>query len=74
MPLSEEVMGENPDYCKYCFADGKFTQDFTMEQMVDHCVQFLDEFNKGTNQNLTPDEYRQKLMLYFPQLKRWKKA
>ena len=25
MPLSDEVVSDNPDYCKYCHADGKFT-------------------------------------------------
>ena len=63
----------NHDYCKYCYADGKFLQDFTMEQMVDHCVQFVDEVNKHTGQHLTPEEYKQQLQQYFPMLKRWKK-
>ena len=46
MPLSDEVVSENPDYCKYCHADGHFTQDCTMDEMIEVCVQFLDEFNK----------------------------
>ena len=29
MPLSDEVVSDNPDYCKYCHADGHFTQDAT---------------------------------------------
>ncbi len=74
MPLSDEVTSDNPDYCKYCFADGKFTQDCTMEQMIDFCVQFVDEFNKNTGQHLTADEYREQLRQYFPQLKRWQKG
>ena len=73
MPLTDEVVSDNPDYCKYCFADGKFTQDCTMEQMIDFCVQFVDEFNKNTGQHLTADEYREQLRQYFPQLKRWRK-
>ena len=73
MPLTDEVTGDNPDYCKYCYAEGHFLQDFTMEQMVDHCVQYLDEFNKNTGQHLTADEYRKELLQYFPRLKRWKK-
>ena len=44
-----------------------------MEQMIDFCVQFVDEFNKNTGQHLTADEYREQLRLYFPQLKRWQK-
>ena len=73
MPLNDEVTSDNPDYCKYCFADGKFTQDCTMEQMIDFCVQFVDQFNQNTGQHLTADEYREQLRQYFPQLKRWRK-
>ena len=46
MPLSNDVMGTNAggtpneDYCIYCYKAGKFTQDMTMEQMIDHCAQF----------------------------------
>ncbi|MBO4599705.1 MAG: transketolase family protein [Bacteroidales bacterium] len=74
MPLNNpEDVSDNPDYCKYCHKDGHFTQECTMEQMVDFCVQFVDEFNKNTGQHLTADEYRQQLLQYFPQLKRWQK-
>ena len=73
MPLSDEVVSDNPEYCKYCFADGHFTQDCTMDEMIEVCVQFLDEFNKNTGLNLTADEYREQLRQYFPTLKRWQK-
>ena len=81
MPLSDEVVSDccgvgsadNPEYCKYCFADGHFTQDCTMDEMIEVCVQFLDEFNKNTGQHLTADEYREGLRQYFPTLKRWQK-
>ena len=61
------------EYCTYCYKDGHFTQECTMEQMVDFCVQFVDEFNKNTGNHLTADEYRRELLLYFPTLKRWQK-
>ncbi len=73
MPLCDEVVSDNPDYCKYCFADGRFTQDCTMDEMIEVCVQFLDEFNKNTGQHLTADEYREGLRQFFPTLKRWQK-
>ena len=59
MPLTNEVLGtnadgtSNEDYCIYCYKDGKFTQDMTMEQMIDHCAQFTDEINRNSGQNLT---------------------
>lgn len=51
MPLTDECMGTEADggrscdYCAYCYKDGKFTQDFTMSQMIEFCLQFLDQMN-----------------------------
>lgn len=78
MPLTEEVLGTNADgskneeYCIYCYKDGAFTEDFTMEQMAEHCSQFVEEFNKHTGKNFTASEYKQELLKFFPMLKRWK--
>ena len=42
MPLTEDVLGtnadgsKNEDYCMYCYKDGKFLQDCTMEEMIWH--------------------------------------
>ena len=53
MPLqAEDQWGTNADgslneeYCCYCYQKGAFTQDYTMEEMIGHCLQFLDEFNR----------------------------
>lgn len=79
MPLSEEILGTNKDgskndvYCIYCYKEGAFTNDFTMEEMADFCSQFVDQYNKNTGQNLTNEEYKQGLMQFFPTLKRWNK-
>ena len=41
MPMTNETLGtnadgsRNDDYCIYCYKDGKFTQDMTMEQMIE---------------------------------------
>ena len=32
----------NYDYCKFCYQDGKFLQDCTMDEMIEHCAQFVD--------------------------------
>lgn len=77
MPLSEEILGtnadgsKNEDYCIYCYKDGAFTGDFTMEEMVDYCSMFVEEYNKNTGQNLTCCEYKEVLRKYYPTLKRW---
>ena len=79
MPLTEEFFGTNSDgtkneeYCKYCFKDGAFTGDMTMEEMAAFCTQFVDDYNKHTGQNLSREEYKQMLLQYYPTLKRWKK-
>lgn len=78
MPLTEEIMGtdadgsRNEDYCVYCYKDGAFTQDCTMEQMIDFCAQFTDQMNKQAGWNLTPEQAKEQMRKYFPQLKRWK--
>ena len=62
------------DYCRYCYADGHFLQDFTsMEQMIDHCAQFIDEVNKLMPHPMTTEEYRASMQQFFPHLKRWRR-
>lgn len=79
MPLTDENMlgtnadgSRNEDYCIYCYKDGAFTKDFTMNQMIEYCLQFLDQMNEQAGWNLTPDQAREQMCLFFPQLKRWK--
>ncbi len=79
MPLNDQVLGtnadgsKNDDYCMYCYKDGKFLQDCTMDEMIEHCSQFVDEVNKNMPKPMTKDEYKQMMRQYFPMLKRWKK-
>lgn len=61
----------NFDYCKYCYADGKFTQDLDMDGMIEHCSQFVDEVNKGVETPMTKEEYKAIMYRLFPMLKRW---
>ena len=78
MPLTHEVLGTNADgtkneeYCIYCYKDGGFTSNSTMEEMAEFCAQFVDEFNKNTGQNLGREEYKKMLLEFYPSLKRWK--
>ena len=62
----------NFDYCKYCYQGGKFLQDCTMDEMIEHCAQFVDEVNKQMPQPMTRDEYKAMMRGFFPMLKRWK--
>ena len=56
MPLTDQVLGTNADgskneeYCMYCYKDGKFIQDCTIDEMIEHCAHFVGEVNKGLPQ------------------------
>lgn len=78
MPLQkQEDLGTNEDgtlnemYCCHCFQDGRYTQELTMEEMIQSCLQFLDEFNRGADTNFSKEEALNEMRAYFPKLKRW---
>ena len=80
MPLTDEVLGTNADsskneeYCIYCYKDGKFLQECTMDEMIEHCAQFVGDFNEGSGMQLSKEEAIGQMKMYFPHLKRWRKA
>lgn len=80
MPLTDENRGRNADgsssedYCVYCYRDGQFTQNFTMNQMVEFCLQYLDQMNAQTGWNLTPVQAKEQMLHHFPHMKRWKET
>lgn len=80
MPLNEKNRGTeadgsiSEDYCIYCYKDGEFTRDMTMEQMIDFCAQFTDEINKQSGQNMTQGQAKEMMRLFFPHLKRWQQS
>jgi len=79
MPLeSEEQKGtekdgrRSDDYCVYCYANGAFTRNITMEEMIQTNIQFLDQWIESTGVQMTEDEAIVELRKYLPTLKRWK--
>jgi len=79
MPLeSDEMKGtekngrKSDDYCVYCYADGKFTRNITMEEMIQTNIQFLDQWIESTGVQMTEEEAVAELRKYLPTLKRWK--
>lgn len=76
MPLTTETMGTNADktpnedYCCYCYQDGKFTFNGSMEQMIEFCVPHMAQANPG----MAEDEARKQMQEFFPTLKRWHQA
>lgn len=76
MPMgnADELYGTNSDgsksedYCKYCFENGTFTSNATMEEMIELCVPHMASANSG----MSEDEARKMMQKFFPLLKRWK--
>ena len=57
----------NQDYCIYCYKDGKFIDDVSMEEYIDMCSQY------GEQAWMTNEEMKEYCTKLFPTLKRWKK-
>lgn len=62
----------NIDYCKYCFNEGKFSSESTVDEMIEINLKYLDHFNKESGTNFSEEESRKILKQYLPTLKRWK--
>lgn len=59
---------KNEDYCCYCYPNGDFSKDETMEEMIETCIPFMIE------DGICKDRESAKAMLMsiLPNLKRWK--
>lgn len=57
------------DYCSYCYKDGKFAGEMTMEEMIDFCAPMMARSNPG----MTEDQAKAQMHRFFPMLKRWKR-
>ena len=76
MPLgtTDDMYGTNADgskskdYCKYCFENGAFTTNSTMDEMIEICVPHVVSANSG----MTEDGARKMMLEFFPTLKRWR--
>ena len=64
MPIDDSTFGKetdgskNEDYCHYCYADGHFTKECTMDEMIELNLNYLDEFNKDSEVKYTVEEAR----------------
>lgn len=76
MPIEDEQLkgtnknGSKSDlYCNYCFQDGEFTSDVTLEEMVEICIP------PTIKAGVYPDEQiaKSSMLAFFPSLKRWQK-
>ena len=62
--------GKNEDYCIYCYKDGAFTADVTMDEMVAFCAENVDTWDM----KITKEEAIAMMRENFPKLKRWQTA
>lgn len=71
MPMTDEMYGteangeKSGDYCKYCYDNGAFRTEETVEEMVESCIQYV------RDQYPSEDAAREDLLRIYPQLKRW---
>lgn len=61
---------KNEDYCKYCFENGAFTSEMTMDEMIEVCVQPM----ASANADMSEEQAWSMMREFFPTLKRWKQA
>lgn len=72
MPFEEEQQGtnedgsQNKDYCIYCFKDGNFNQNMTLEEYIEFSLQFAKDVG------MTEEEMKEYCKKTLPTLKRWK--
>ena len=59
---------KSTDYCSYCYADGAFTSECTMDEMIEGCIHPMLE----SNPELKEEDARSMMQQWFPVLKRWK--
>lgn len=72
--LGTETDGSpNTDYCIFCYKDGHFAQQCTMEEMIELCAPFSEQIKHEDGRGYTPEEGAALMRELFPQLKRWKK-
>lgn len=75
MPMgnTEEMYGTEADgakskeYCKYCYENGKFVANCSMEEMIEFCVPHM----VAAHKEISEASARKMIGEYFPKLKRW---
>lgn len=63
--------GITAEYCSHCYQNGSFSQERTIEEMVESNLRFLDEFNAVQGTSYTEEEARTVLLSHLASLKRW---
>ena len=62
----------NEDYCAWCYKNGEFVDECTMEEMIEVSIKHMKESGMLERQNKTEEEAKEFMYSFFPELKRWK--
>ena len=71
MPLDDSSISKEPDgtfneeYCKWCYAEGKFTYN-KMDDLINFCAEHM------ANENWTSEQVREYMSAMLPKLNYWK--
>jgi len=63
--------GANMEFCTYCFEDGAFKDNMTLNEMAENNLNWLKEWNELNGTSYTRDEARPLLREFLTTLKRW---
>ena len=63
---------KSEEYCVFCYQHGQFTQDISIEELIERNLQDLDSWNQENGLHLTEQEARAELQKFLPTLKRWR--
>ena len=55
----------NSDYCVFCFKEGGFVQNMSLDEFIEHSLQFASEVGMST------EDFRAYCNAKLPTLKRW---
>jgi hypothetical protein len=62
----------NKDYCAYCFKDGKFTVEATMDEMIARYAEIPEALKDENGNSITKEQFIANMNFHLPTLKRWK--
>lgn len=78
MPMGQDELfgtrqdgGKCEDYCVYCYKDGAFTADMSMDEMIDISLKHMKEMYQN-DPSFDGDTALENMRSFFPMLKRWK--
>ena len=61
----------NTDYCTYCFKDGQFTVEATMDEMIARYAEFPDALKDEKGNSISKEQFMANMKVFLPALKRW---